>query len=137
MLDTIGCNIEKAREESFLGIKVNPGPALVFKPDFCCCPNELDKRFPFPTSVRISDRSTLVVRGSGVVIESLRLDGALVIDYPNGQEVVIKNKVVNNAGWVHVRDADSPDEVVQMRGYRIKQEDTEVLKSEDQGCIIL
>lgn len=137
ILKSIGCLIETAKKESFLGIWVNPGPAIVLKPDFGCCPGELEKKFPFPTAVNITARSTLFVRGSGVVIESLDLDGALIIDYKDGENVVIKDKVVKNEGWVRVRDENSSDEIVKMRGYRIDQKEAELMKPEDSWCTIM
>jgi len=116
---------------------VNPGPAVVLKPDFGCCAGEIEKKFPTPTMVNISARSTLFVRGSGVVIESLDLDGALIIDYKDGEEVVIKDKVVRNDGWVRVADESSKDEVVKMRGYRIVQKGGEYMKKEENPCICM
>jgi UDP-sugar pyrophosphorylase len=137
ILTSIGCNVETTKKESFLGIWVNPGPSIILKPDFGCCPTEIENKFPCPTSVNISARSTLFVRGSGVVIESLDLDGALIIDYRNGEDVVIKGKVVRNDGWVRVRDETSTDEIVRMRGYRIDQKDAEVMKPDDSFCAIM
>ena len=85
IMNLIGCNVETAKEKEFSGIKVNPGPAIVLKPDFVTYPGEYEEKFPFPTSVSISARSTLIVRGSGVKIESLKLDGTLIVDYPDGE----------------------------------------------------
>ena len=127
-MNSIGCNVETAKKETYAGIEVNPGPAIVFKPDFACCPSEYEEKFPFPTAINISARSTLFIRGSGVVIESLDLDGALIIDYRDGEKVIIKDKVVQNAGWVRVRDETSEDEIVKMRGYRIEQNQTEKME---------
>ena len=135
ILTAVGCNVETAKKECFLGIWVSPGPAIILKPDFACCPGEIEKKFPCPSSVNISARSTLFVRGSGVVIESLDLDGTLVIDYKDGEHVRIKNKVVRNDGWVRVRDESSTDEIIRMRGYRIVQKDAEHMKPE--FCAIL
>jgi len=137
ILNAIGCNVETAQKETYLGITVYPGPAIVIKPDFACCPGEYEKKFPRPTAVNISARSTLFVRGSGVVIESLDLDGALIIDYKDGEEVIIRDKVVRNEGWVRVRDESSTDEIVKMRGYRIVQKESEVMKSSESWCTIL
>jgi hypothetical protein len=136
-MDSIGCNIETAKKEDFAGIFVHPGPAIVLHPSFVATPAEYETKFPFPTSVHISARSTLVVRGSGVVIESLNLDGTLIIDYRNGQKVTIKDKEVVNTGWVRVKDENSEDEVTRMRGYRIVQQSHELLPPDFPSCSIM
>lgn len=137
IMNSIGCNVETAKQETYDGIKVYPGPAIVIKPDFACCPAEFEKKFPCPTSVNISARSTLFVRGSGVVIESLDLDGTLIIDYNDGKEVIVKNKVVQNAGWVRIRDETSKDEIIKMRGYYIEQREAERLDNRSVWCVII
>ena len=136
IMNSINCNVETGKKETYKGISVSPGPAIVLKPDFVCCPGDYEKKFPFPPSVSISARSTLFVRGSGVVIESLKLDGTLIIDYKDGQEVIIRDKVVRNDGWVRVRDEESEDEVIKMRGYRIERKEEERLEAKGLSCVL-
>jgi UDP-sugar pyrophosphorylase len=128
MLKAIGVHVEDAEEATYLGIKVVPGPAIVFKPDFVCCPGEYSVKFPSPDKVKISARSTLIVSGSDVTIEQLDLDGALVIDGADGKELVVNYvEPIKNAGWVRVPVSESDDEVIQMRGYRIDRKDTKTV----------
>jgi UDP-sugar pyrophosphorylase len=122
--------VEEAAEETYAGITVVPGPAVVLEPSFVICPGEYKARFPSPELVKISARSTLIVRGPDVVIESLDLDGALVIDGSNGKHLTISDMVVKNAGWVRIADETSNDEVIKMRGYRIDKKETEYIGSE-------
>jgi UDP-sugar pyrophosphorylase len=134
MLRARGCIIEDAKPVVYNGIKVVPGPAIVLKPDFACCPGELNIKFPTPEKVKISSRSTLVVRGPGVTIESMELDGCLVIDVDRGETAVVRDLVVKNDGWVQVPVKDSPDEVIAMRGFIIDRRDAryvEVQTKED------
>jgi hypothetical protein len=138
IMDSIGCNIDVAKREVYAGISVPPGPAIVLHPSFVATPSEYEVKFPFPTSVHISARSTLVVRGSGVVIESLNLDGTLIIDYRDGRKVTIKDKKVVNGGWVRIKDEDpKADEVTKMRGYRIVQQAHELMPPDATGCSIM
>lgn len=129
MLSSVGCVVESADEESYHGIRVIPGPAVVLKPNFACCLGELRGKFPHPDQVHISKRSTLVIQGPGdVVIERLQLDGALVIECGAGQTVVVNRQdPIVNKGWVRVRadDPDEPSEIIKMRGYRIEKLETE------------
>jgi UDP-sugar pyrophosphorylase len=119
ILKTRGVQVDDAKFETYNGISAIPGPMIVLKPDFCCCPGEYDVKFPFPERVKISSRSSLVVRGPGVTIESLDLDGALVIDVDRGEEAIVRDLIVKNEGWVRVRDENSSNEFVRMRGFRL------------------
>ena len=124
-LQSHGCKVVDADPVVYSGIKVVPGPAIVLKPDFVCCPGDLRVKIPNPKKVSITSRSTLVVKGSGVVIESLELDGCLVVEADPGETVTIKDLVVKNEGWVQVPVDDSETEIVRMRGFVIDRKETE------------
>jgi UDP-sugar pyrophosphorylase len=130
ILRSIGCIVEEANEETFAGITVVPGPAVVLEPSFVTFPGDYKFKFPSPQQVKISARSTLIVRGPDVVIESLDLDGALIIDGSNGNHLTVSGIVVKNAGWVRVADETSKDEVIQMRGYHLEKKETEIIQSD-------
>lgn len=100
-------------------------------------------RFPNPSAVKISARSTLVIKGN-VVIKSLVLDGALVIDateFSNGlagngaSPAVIENLNVSNDGWEAtpidaIEDSHtlaSLTEVHRIRGYVLTRKNTATL----------
>lgn len=123
IMQKIGCHIEDAPVETHLGIKVVPGPAIVLKPNFALCPAEIREKFPNPDQIKISAKSTLVVRGDEVVISSLDLDGALVVDVKEGETCVVEDLKVKNEGWVRVVDTEDKKEIVKMRGYRILRKD--------------
>ena len=125
ILRSHGCKVEDAAVAVYGGIEVVPGPAIVLKPDFACCPGDLRVKFPSPEKVSITARSTLVVKGSGVVIESLELDGCLVVEASPGETVTIQDLVVNNEGWVQVPVSDSETEIIRMRGFVINRKDAE------------
>jgi UDP-sugar pyrophosphorylase len=131
LLRSLGCRVEEADEETHLGVSVVPGPAVVFKPSFCCCPGELRDRFPRPEQIFISRRSTLIVKGGGdATIVRLHLDGALIVDCPAGTALVVdRPDPVANRGWVRVRcDAsEGGSEVIKMRGYRLERLETEYI----------
>lgn len=128
ILQKMGCQIEDAEPVVYNGIKVVPGPAIVVKPDFACCPGEYNIKIPSPEKIKISSRSTLVVRGPGVTIESLDLDGALVIDVDRGEEAIVRDLVVKNDGWVQTPVADDDDEKIAMRGFRMSRKDAKYIE---------
>ena len=133
MLRSRGCQIEDAAPVEYNGIKVVPGPAIVLKPDFAFCPGQYNVKFPFPEKVKISSRSTLVVRGSEVIIESLDLDGALIIDVEGHEETVIRDLVVKNDGWIQDPDIGDADEKTKMRGFKIVRKDSRRIEVRDEN----
>ena len=135
ILRSIGCNVSDAEPATYKDITVVPGPQIVLKPDFVCCPAEYKKAFPTPEKVNISAKSSLVVKGSGVVIESLDLDGALVIECEEGAKGVIRNLTVMNAGWVLSPVVTSEDEIIAMRGYIIDKRETKRIVFKKNGSI--
>lgn len=124
-LQSHGCKVADADPIVYSGIEVVPGPAIVLKPDFARCPGDLRVKIPCPEKVSITSRSTLVVKGSGVVIESLELDGCLVVEVDPGETVTIKDLVVKNEGWVQVPVSQSENEIVSMRGFVVDRKETE------------
>ena len=128
MMKAIGCQIEEAAPVTYNGITVVPGPAIVLKPDFACCPAEYTIKFPTPEKVKISSRSTLVVRGPGVTIESLELDGALIIDVDRGEEAIVRDLQVTNDGWVFVPVSKHDDEKIAMRGFELDRKDARYIE---------
>jgi hypothetical protein len=135
ILRSIGCQVADAQPATFLDITIVPGPHIVLRPDFVCCPAECKTAFPTPEKVQISARSSLVVKGSGVVIESLYLDGALVIECEQGATGVIRDLNVINAGWVLDPVASTPNEIIAMRGYKIAKNESKHIVFKKDGTI--
>ena len=97
-------------------------------------------KFPTPSDVKISDRSVLLVEGSGVTIKSLDLDGTLVIRAVEGANVVVDGLVVKNDGWTYqqlteaeLQDAEL-DERLKIRNYRTVRTSQRVIEVEDAGA---
>lgn len=133
----LGCQIAVGDLTTYRGVKVTLGPAIVLKPSFALCPGECRVKFPYPERVKISARSTLIVRGNGVIIESLELDGALVVDCSYGETIVIRDRVIKNKGWEFVADEYSDNEVIRMRGYRIVRKQTQVIEVPFEACSLM
>ena len=128
ILRTLGCLVEDQSEAEFQGIKVIPGPKVVFHPSFVSSFEDYKAAFPNPAKVVISSNSTLIVKGS-VKIESLALDGALMIEVEDGaKDAVIQDLTVHNKGWGYIPSSDSDDDVIRMRGYSIDKVETKIIK---------
>lgn len=128
IMRSIGCHVEDASEETYEGVKAVLSPEVVLKPNFVACPLDYPSAFPNPDKIKISAKSSLVVSGPGnITIESLELDGALVIECPEGATLTVKDVAVKNEGWAReAGGADSP-EYIKMRGYKLVKKDTALL----------
>ncbi len=62
------------------GISAVPSPRLVFNPSFVLFASELYAKFPTPSQVLISAKSTLSISGN-CVVKSINLDGSLHLEY--------------------------------------------------------
>jgi len=136
IMASIGCKVEDAPESTFDGIKVIAGPEIVLKPSFAVCPAEYTSRFPNPSKVIISGRSSLVIEGN-VTIESLTLDGALTIECEDGASGVISELSVKNKGWEKMEDiTDSSPEYIRIRGYKMKKIETRQIVFKKDGTVV-
>jgi hypothetical protein len=73
-----------------------------------------------------------------LTIESLDLDGALVIDCEEGAVGVVRNLRVKNEGWARETVENSGNEILDMRGYRLVVSKTaEVTYKRNTDCAIL
>ncbi len=135
IMKSIGCNVEDAPESIFSGIKAALGPEIVPKPSFATIPAEYRCRFPNPSKINISGRSSLVIEGD-VIIESLSLDGALTIECEKGAKGVIRDLTVKNAGWEKVADtSDSSPEYIRIRGYKMNKIETRKIVFKRDGSV--
>jgi len=135
---SIGCLVGESTPHVFNGIFVQLSPTIVLKPNFVTFPAEYKAKFPFPSLVEISARSSLVVEGGNVVIKSLDLDGALVIKCEEGAPVgTIDGLVINNLGWVFEKEEEeeTTDEVIRMRGYRLNKIETCTIIFKQDGTV--
>eukprot|EP00301_Raphidiophrys_heterophryoidea_P009043 c13349_g1_i1.p1 GENE.c13349_g1_i1~~c13349_g1_i1.p1 ORF type:complete len:617 (-),score=184.27 c13349_g1_i1:65-1855(-) len=103
---------------TYAGVAVSEGAHVVLGPSFACTLAEIRQRFPQPSSVSISDKSTLVLEGD-VVVESLELDGTLIVRAQQGAQVVIRDLKVKNSGYQFkpITPSDNQPEMYQIRGY--------------------
>ncbi|GAB5029796.1 udp-sugar pyrophospharylase-like [Nannochloropsis oceanica] len=125
-LRLLGCKVGKAPEATYTGIPVSLGPRVVIDPSVALNFSEMKKVFPSPDRVTIGGEATLVLQGPGEVeVQSLELEGALVLSVGKGTTVIVKDMVVKNKGHVVVpiSGKDEPDEVLLMRGYRLEKQD--------------
>lgn len=80
-----------------------------------------------------------MIKGGGVVIEALDLDGALIITAVPGANVTVRRLRVANAGWPIVPlapGASSPD-WVRIRGFTVHRTEARTLKFDTPGDFVV
>jgi len=119
LLQLIGANVQLAELKKINGINFSLGPQIVFDPFFVSSLHELKRKFPHPSEVFISSNSTLVIKGTNVVVSSLKLNGELVVDHKDSNQEVI-NGLVHNAGnkIELVSNESNQSQSIKIRGFR-------------------
>ncbi|CAE6945206.1 unnamed protein product, partial [Symbiodinium sp. CCMP2456] len=122
-LQLLGASVAPARERHWRGGPQLMGPAVVLWPDFAPSLAELRKKLPAPECISIAADSSLELRGSGLILEHLDLQGALRVVAGPGVALRIRSVTVRNRGREFValsdaeQDGEAPEEL-RIRGYR-------------------
>ena len=137
LLRSLGCNVAQNLKPRATagGVLVCLSPRIVIHPSFATCLEDLRLKFPEPTRVKISARSTLVLKGANVKIRVLDLDGSLIIDASDGS-VDIDRMKVRNEGVDVVNAAEDAAEDVKIRGFTLVDRETRVVRPEN-ACVVI
>ena len=139
LLNSFGVNVVvEASTRNFLDIPTNIGAKVVLSPQFGVTVAELKGRFPSADCVSISSKSTLVLDGD-ITVESLELDGALIVRALEGAKVVIKKLKVDNKGWEFEdlpADTEHP-EILRIRGYSLAKREQRVIEFKESGEFVV
>ncbi|KAJ4950375.1 hypothetical protein NE237_027207 [Protea cynaroides] len=121
ILRKAGVQIDKPVLQVFNGQEVEVWPHIVWKPKWAL--TFADVKNKIRGSCSISQRSTMVLKGSNVFLEDLSLDGALIVNSVEDTEVKVRGPV-QNKGWileqVDYKDASVPEEI-RIRGFKINK----------------
>jgi len=126
-LRNLGASVAAPRERSFHGVCVPLGPSVVLHPSFAPCMSALKCKLTNPLALQLSERSTLLVKGQNIIIDSLVLDGALEITVAESASLHIKSLNVSNEGWQFdelssaIQSSPQCPEVLRMRGYTLRK----------------
>lgn len=121
------------------GFDLSDPPHVIFHPNFAVGFKAFQSKVPSPGSIHISQRSTLVVEGPDVVIESLDLDGALVIKAVAGAKVTVKGLKVSNAGWslVPLQAGEPVPDYLKIRGFKPERKEARTVEYNQPGEYVL
>lgn len=118
-----------------LGFELPDPPHVVFHPNFAVSFKAFKGKFPSPAQVKISQKSTLVVEGPGVVFESLEVDGALTIKAVPGAKVTIRGLKVVNKGWElkQLEAGEAVPDSLKIRGFKLVKHEAKELVFDKAG----
>eukprot|EP01084_Bolivina_argentea_P038722 71612_1 len=114
----------KQEDVNFGGISFKLGPRIILGPEFALTTSDI--RHKINRNVKITSRSTLIVYGAGVILDSLDLDGSLYIYACKGATLTIRGLVINSKGWTFKSVSPTDVNVTEedrIRGYIQKKEE--------------
>ncbi len=85
--------------QTISGQSFQDGAHVVLSPSFACSLLELRDKLQHTTRICLSARSTLVIEAPDVAINSLTVDGSLVISAVSDAQVRLEQVTVANRGW--------------------------------------
>jgi UDP-sugar pyrophosphorylase len=140
ILKHLGANIENPLKTCFNGIDVELHPRVVWSPTFACTVQELSDKVDVE-NLKVSQASTLVIEGDGVVIQGLELRGTLRVRASRGANVLIKNLKVENKGWewkpLDKAAAAHASEEERMRGFSVIKHETREIEFTQPGDYVV
>ncbi|KAL4576990.1 hypothetical protein LXL04_013091 [Taraxacum kok-saghyz] len=121
ILKKAGVKIDDPVTQVFNGQEVEVWSRIVWKPKWAVTFSDIKNKVKENNSV--SQKSTLVIKGSNVVIEDLKLNGALIVDSVDEAEVKVGGSVSNSGWMIESVDKDHSElpEEVRIRGFEIKK----------------
>mmetsp|Transcript_7725 Transcript_7725/g.7297 ORF Transcript_7725/g.7297 Transcript_7725/m.7297 type:complete len:726 (-) Transcript_7725:264-2441(-) len=134
-----GMDIKVTEEEDLVkigDIPVTAGPRVIICSSFAITQEEILNKVKGGS---ITERSSLVLDGEGLVIKNIDLDGALVIRTAHGCDVTVDGLIVKNKGneLVEIPEGEDVDEAIAIRGYTMdKHEVKEIIINEPGRYIV-
>mmetsp|Transcript_26451 Transcript_26451/g.30747 ORF Transcript_26451/g.30747 Transcript_26451/m.30747 type:complete len:718 (+) Transcript_26451:241-2394(+) len=130
-----GMDIHVTEEEDLVaigGIPVTAGPRIILCPGFAITQEEVVNKIHGGS---ITQRSSLVLEGQGLVVKNLQLDGALIIRTGPECEVEIDGLTVQNKGYEleEIPEGAEVDEAVSIRGYTMSKHEAMEIVIEEPG----
>uniref|UniRef100_A0A7S0Q906 UTP-monosaccharide-1-phosphate uridylyltransferase n=1 Tax=Coccolithus braarudii TaxID=221442 RepID=A0A7S0Q906_9EUKA len=140
-LSACGVRLPQPSTVSRAGVEVVDMPRVVIDPSFGLTLSEWKAKLPSAEKVSLAPGSTLVLKGdlSGLCIESLTLQGALVISLCPGAKVTLKSLKASNRGWsfAPLREAEEASEALKIRGYTLHKDGQRELRFDKPGEFVV
>jgi hypothetical protein len=86
-LRRLGCAVAPTEPWEITGFSLQHGPHVVLAPNVGPTIGTLATKFPTPASVSIAKNATVILNGAGISVETLDVDGTLVVNAVEGAVV--------------------------------------------------
>ena len=124
---------------STAGFSIRDVPKVVYGRGFANSFADFRAKFPAPAAVVITNRSSLVLQGAGIVVESLDLDGALEVHAVPGARVVVRATVRNKGVTFDALPAggDGAPDWKKIRGFAVTRHEVRVERFTEPGDYVV
>jgi len=114
----------EGEQQVFSGINVGVGARIILLPSFGTTQREIISKFS-GGKVKISNRSTLILDGTDILVKNLDLDGTLVVRAASGAKVIIDGLTVKNKGWefTPIKENEKVAPMLAIRGYTLNKQE--------------
>jgi len=138
LVEVTKANIEPASPVEFAGVGFDLGPRIVLKPSFAVTSKQLSEKIK-NSALKVSSRSTLILDGQGITIDSLDLDGALKVMITEGVSLKIEGLTVRNKGWQFraLSEEEQSIESNAIRGYILEKLETREIVISEPGRYVI
>jgi UDP-sugar pyrophosphorylase len=131
-----GAHIGEPKVVEFGGVPFSLGPRIIMSTNWAL--TTADLRQKLLPEVQISSDSTLVLDGKDIVVESLELDGTLIVKACPGANVAIRGLKVKNDGWsFESLGHDNTSEEDAIRGYVLNKKGTTKIEINEPGNYVV
>eukprot|EP00899_Mesostigma_viride_P007455 jgi/Mesvir1/16710/Mv15101-RA.1 len=139
VLGMLGATIGQPSKATFNGIAYEVPPRVVLSPSFALTYTALKSKVN-ASGLKLATDSTLVIDGPGITIDSLEVEGTLVIRAVPGANVKVSGLKVKNAGW-HLEAVNKDDEKfaedLRVRGFQVIRKEGRELKFDTPGDYVV
>lgn len=141
VLKQAGVQLSALPQRVYAGVSIDEPPHIVLAPRFGVSHAAIKSKFSGKQNVVISAQSTLVIDGTNVKVQSLHLDGALLIHAVDDAQVTVQDLSVHNAGWQFKElsndELSSVEQKYAVRGYTLQKRGAEQYVFDQPGQYIL
>ncbi|KAL3138028.1 hypothetical protein ABBQ38_005262 [Trebouxia sp. C0009 RCD-2024] len=134
-LQMLGAQVDGPQQATFNDLHLDFYPRVVWSPFFAITTDDLKAKFPSPARIHLHRNAMLYIDHFDVQVQSLDLDGALVVEAQPGASVTIDGLQVHNRGWEWqpLKEGNSAAEHEKIRGFTVAAYETEQVKFSEPG----
>lgn len=138
-LKAVGVALPAPGRFTAMGMTVRDVPRIVFGHGFINTFSDVSRKFPSPAGIKVTNASALVLKGAGITVESLDLDGALEVHACPGANVIIRGLKVRNPGLLFkpLEECNDVPDWKKIRGFTVERREVRTVVYDTPGDYVL